>query len=296
MRFNTFRFLIGEGFRGLVKNAFMSAASVLVLVCCLLITGCAYLAIENIDHGFDEVYKQNVVMAYARQGTSKEDLAKIEQKIKDTDNVAQVEFRSKEELLDSYRNDPKLGTLLEDLEEDNPLPDIYVIHFDDLGLFSQTVNSIRTIRGIESVDYNEALAKMLTSARTMVFTIGIWVVALLLLVSLFIIVNTIKLTVYSRRLEVYIMRSVGATRRFIRFPFIVEGILLGTIAGGLSFGIVYGLYTLIGRYAQFGKDFQLVSFASVWQTLLIGFMGVGVLIGMIGSAISLSRYLKENTE
>lgn len=296
MRFNTLRFLIREGFRGMVKNGFMSAASVLVLVCCLLITGCAYLLIENIDHGFESIYKENVVVAYAEQGSDKEELTSIEKAIKEIANVAAVEFHSKEMLLQEYSSDANIGALLEDLEEDNPLPDTYIIHFKDLALFTQTVEKIEKIDGLEQVDYDAALAKMLTSARRMVFTVGIWMVALLLLVSLFIIVNTIKLTVYSRRLEIYIMRSVGATRRFIRFPFVVEGITLGVIAGGVTYGIIYGVYELVVRFVEFGKDFTPVPFATVWWQLLAGFMGIGVLIGIIGSSISLSRYLKENME
>ena len=296
MRFNTLRFLIREGFRGMVKNGFMSAASVLVLVCCLLITGCAYLLIENIDHGFESVYKENVVVAYAQQGSDKERLAAIEKAIKETANVSAVEFHSKEMLLQEYSSDENIGALLDDLEEDNPLPDTYIIHFKDLALFTQTVEKIETIDGLEQVDYDAALAKMLTSARKMVFTVGLWIVGLLLVVSLFIIVNTIKLTVYSRRLEIYIMRSVGATRRFIRFPFVVEGITLGVIAGGVTYGIIYGVYELVVRFVDLGKDFTPIPFASVWWQLLVGFMGIGVLIGVIGSSISLSRYLKENME
>ncbi len=296
MRFNTLRFLIREGYRGMFKNGFMSAASILVLVCCLLITGCAYLLTENIDHGFEEIYKENVVVAYAEQGLEKDELASIEKQLKDIKNVASVDFHSKEELLLEYTNDPDIGTLLEDLEEDNPLPDTYIIHFEDLAVFTTTVEKIEAVKGIEQVDYDAAMAKMLTSARSMVFTVGLAIVGLLLLVSLFIIVNTIKLTVYSRRLEIYIMRSVGATRRFIRFPFVVEGITLGVIAGGVAYGIIYGAYELLVRLVEFGDKFVPVPFESVWWQLLAGFMAVGVVIGIIGSTISLSRYLKENAE
>lgn len=296
MRFNTLRFLTREGFRGMLKNGFMSAASVLVLICCLLITGCAYLIIENIDHGFESIYKENVVAAYAEQGLEAEQLEEILEKIEKTDNVAAVEFHSKEALLEEYRSDPDLGSLLEDLEEDNPLPDMYFVHFEDLSTFDQTVRTIEKIEGLEQVDYNSAMAKLLTNARKTVFTVGIWIVGLLLCVSLFIIVNTIKLTVYSRRLEIYIMRSVGATKRFIRFPFVVEGVTLGVIAGGFTYGIIYGVYELVKRFVTFGDKFTPIAFSMVWWQLLVGFMGVGVLIGIVGSSISLSRYLKENME
>ena len=294
MRFNTLRFLIREGFRGLVKNWFMSAASILVLVSCLLITGCSYLVFENIDHGFAWAYQQNVVVAYAENGTTEEQLNEIELTLKDTANVSKVEFESKEELLKRY--EAELGSLLEDLEEDNPLPDTFVIHFEDLELFDKTVAKIARMDGIDSVDYDRALSESLVQVRTLVLTVGSWVIALLLLVSLFIIANTIKLTVYSRRLEIFIMRSVGATQWFIRFPFMVEGVILGLFAGGLAYGLVFVLYQFVGGMFDFGNSFQLISFAMVWWKLLLGFLAGGVVTGLLGSGISITRYLKEQTE
>ncbi len=294
MRFNTFRFLVREGFRGLKTNWFMSMASILVLVSCLLITGASYLVFENIEHGFAWAYQQNVVVAYVNEGTTDEQLAAIGQTLNDMDNVAEVTFESKEELLTRYEDE--LGALLEDLENDNPLPDTYVVHFKDLALFDATVSRIEQIEGIESVDYDKALSASLVKVRTLVMTIGGWVIALLLLVSLFIISNTIKLTVYSRRLEIFIMRSVGATRWFIRFPFMVGGIILGASAGVLAYGLVFGLYTLVGGMFDFGSLFQLISFTTVWWQLLVGFVAGGVLTGLLGSGISITRYLKEQTE
>ncbi len=294
MRFNTFRFLVREGFRGMGKNWFMSAASVLVLVSCLLITGCAYLVLENIEHGFDWAYQQNVVVVYADKGIESEKLTAIEKEITGMDNVVEVDFQSKEDLLSRYED--QLGSLLEDLEEDNPLQDAFVVHFEDLSLFNQTVKKIAKLDGVESVSYNEELSATLVQARTLVLTIGGWVIALLLLVSLFIIANTIKLTVYSRRLEIFIMRSVGATQWFIRFPFMVEGVVLGCLAGALAYGLVFGLYQTIGSMFDFGVMFQLVPFASVWWRLLLGFLAGGTLTGLLGSGISMSRYLKEQTE
>ena len=294
MRFNTFRFLVREGFRGMGKNWFMSAASVLVLVSCLLITGCAYLVLENIEHGFDWAYQQNVVVVYADKGIESEKLTAIEKEITGMDNIVEVEFQSKEDLLSRYED--QLGSLLEDLEEDNPLQDAFVVHFEDLSLFNQTVKKIAKLEGVESVSYNEELSATLVQARTLVLTIGGWVIALLLLVSLFIIANTIKLTVYSRRLEIFIMRSVGATQWFIRFPFMVEGVVLGCLAGALAYGLVFGLYQTIGGMFDFGAMFQLIPFASVWWRLLLGFLAGGTLTGLLGSGISMSRYLKEQTE
>ncbi len=296
MRFSTFRYLLREGFRSLAKNSFMAAASVLVLVSCLLITGCAYLVFENIDHGFDWAYQQNVVVVYSEAGATEEVNAEIRTALEAIENVEKnkIQFVSKEELLNRYSEE--FGELLTDLENDNPLPDSFVVSFKDLAAFDATVEQIEKIEHVESVDYNSDLSATLVKVRNLVLTVGVWVVALLLLVSLFIIANTIKLTVYSRRLEIFIMRSVGATRAFIRFPFMVEGLILGCFAGGLSYGLVFGLYTLVGKVFTFPSSFELISFGMVWWQLLLGFVAGGVVIGLVGSCISTGRYLKEQTE
>lgn len=293
MRIDTFRYLFKDGFRNLSQNAFMTIASVLVLVSCLLLTGSAYLVYENVEHGFEWAYQQNVVVAYAESSATDEQTNTIQQTLKAMDNVADVSFISKEDLLQRYQEE--FGDLLEDLENDNPLQDAFVISFTDLSLFDSTVSAIEKVAGIETVDYDQALSKSLVSIRDTVLTVGSWVIALLLIVSLFIIANTIKLTVYSRRLEISIMRSVGATHSFIRFPFMVEGVMLGCIAAVLSYGLVWLLYVVLGNNFTFGASFSLLPFAAVWWQLLLGFVVGGMLIGMLGSTISIGRYLKEHT-
>ncbi len=292
MRIDTFRYLVKEGFRNLFQNAFMTMASVLVLVSCLLLTGSAYLVYENVEHGFEWAYQQNVVVAYAESSATDAQTNTIQQTLKTMDNVADVTFISKEDLLHRYQEE--FGELLEDLENDNPLQDAFVVSFKDLSLFDHTVASIKEVAGIETVDYDQALSKSLVKIRNTVLTVGSWVIALLLIVSLFIIANTIKLTVYSRRLEISIMRSVGATHSFIRFPFMVEGVMLGCVAAILSYGLVFALYVLLGNNFTFGANFSLLSFSDVWWKLLLGFAVGGTLIGMLGSTISTGRYLKEH--
>ena len=292
MRFNTFRFLVREGFRSLAKNWFMSMASVLVLVSCLLVTGCAYLVFENVNHGFDWMYQQNVMVAYTKMDATDEEAVAIQAALEKLDNVVAVEYRSKESLLEQYRDD--LGDLLEGLEGDeNPLSDMFVIRLGELAVLETTVKAVEAVPGVDEVDFDKSLSSLLVETRRAVFTVGSWVIVLLLVVSLFIIANTIKLTVYSRRLEISIMRSVGATHWFIRFPFMVEGLMLGFFAGVLGYGLTYGVYELI-KY--FFTRFPLISFGMVWWQLLIGFLVGGMLTGLVGSAISTTRYLRENKE
>ncbi|MBQ9860977.1 MAG: permease-like cell division protein FtsX [Clostridia bacterium] len=294
MRFNTFRFLVKEGVRSLRQNLFMSAASILVLVSCLLITGCAYLVYENVEHAFDWAYQQNVVVAYAKDDVTGERATAMKTELEALDNVAQVEYISKEALLERYKDE--FGELLEDLEADNPLQDAFVISFEDLGLFDKTVSSVKTVEGVDKVDYDQALSQTLVKVRRVVLTVGVWVIALLLIVSLFIIANTIKLTVYSRRREISIMRSVGATPWFVRFPFMVEGIILGSAAGVVSYGLLFGIYEVIRQNFTFSSSLELIPFVAVWWQLLLGFLVGGMITGVLGSTVSIGRYLKENTD
>ena len=293
MKFSSIRYLLREGFRNLWQNRFMAVASIGVLVSCLLLTGGAYLIFANIDHIFDWVYEQNVVVAFADADCTEEEITQLEEKIKSITNVASVEHRSKDQLLEEMA-DSMPGAIFEDLKEDNPLQDAFIIAFSDLSKFDATLMQIQEIPHVEDVKNNAELAGQLTKIRQVVLAVGGWIIGILLLVSLFIIANTIKLTVYNRRLEIYIMKSVGATRAFIRTPFVIEGVVLGLLSGLLSYGILYFVYDRLAGMLTFGGNMvQLLPFSSVWWIMLIGFLVAGVLTGMCGSAISMGKYLQE---
>jgi cell division transport system permease protein len=293
MKFSSFRYLVREGFRNLWQNRFMALASIGVLVSCLLLTGGSYLVFRNIDHFFEWVYGQNVVVAFADADSTDDESAAIQEKLQAITNVEKVEFISKEDLLERYK-DSFPEVLLEDLREDNPLQDSFIVTFTDLSKFDATIMQIQQVENIDTVEYEPEIANMLTNVRKIVLAVGGWIIALLLLVSLFIIANTIKLTVYNRRLEIYIMRSVGATSGFIRFPFVVEGMMLGLVAGGAGYGLLYFVYSQLAKMFTFGNErMTLIPFSQVWGVLLVGFLAGGILTGMLGSAISMGKYLKE---
>ncbi len=292
MKWSSFQYLIREGFRNLWQNRFMAAASIGVLISCLLLTGGAYLTFVNIDHMFDWVYEQNVVVAFVDDAV--EDTAALEEKLESINNVVGVDFLSKEDTL--LRMEESLPpALFESLKgENNPLQHSFVITFQDLSKFESTLGQVESVEGVASVSYSGDLAATLTRIRQVILTVGGWIIAVLLLVSLFIISNTIKLTVYSRRLEIYIMKSVGATDAFIRFPFAVEGMIMGLLSGGLAYGIMCYLYNKLAASVSFGPMLGLVSFTrnQLWLILLVGFLVAGLFTGVLGSVISMSRYLK----
>lgn len=291
MRISSFRYLFKEGLHSLWQNRLMSLASIGVLISCLLLTGGAYLVFENIDSAFQNIYAQNVVLAYVDTEYPGDPQQELQQQINGITNVRDVEFMSRDEVLDRYKDDFS-DALYEELKADNPMQDVFVITLQDLSKFDVTVPQIEKVDGIVEISSSRDIAQMLTKLRNMVLSIGGWIIALLLIVSLFIIANTIKLTVYSRRLQIYIMKSVGATNGFVRMPFVIEGVVLGLLSGGLSYGLMYFIYTRLTAVFSF-DGFTLVEFSSVWWILLAGFLLAGFLVGALGSAISMGRYLRE---
>ncbi len=292
MRAHDVRYLMGEGFRNTWHNRFMALASVGVLVCCLLLTGFAYMVFVNIDHLFQTAYEQNVVAVYLDVEAEQSVVDRLGSELEAMDNVAKVEFISKDEMLARFEGEMDKAAY-EALKEDNPLQHTYIVSLHDLELFQPTLDAIEKLAGVEDVSYDGDIAATLTRVRGLVLGIGGAVILVLLAVSLFIISNTIKLTVHNRRLEIYIMKSVGATDGFVRFPFVVEGVVLGFLAGALSFGLLWLLYGQLVHNFATGVLWSLVPFAAVWLPVFCGFMMGGVLVGALGSFISMSRYLKQ---
>lgn len=293
MRLHDIEYLFKEGCRNTWQNRLMALASVGVLVCCLLLTGFAYILFANVDQMSQTAYEQNVIAVYLDGKQTPEQVADIGRTIREMANVEKADFISKEELLSKYDDVLDEETMEIYSGEGNPLPDTYIVSMKDLALFEQTLDEIRAVAGVEEVTYDAGTAEMLTRLRQVVLAIGGSVIALLLAVSLFIIVNTIKLTVHNRRLEIYIMKSVGATDGFIRFPFVVEGMLVGLTAGVIAYGLVAALYHALLNNLNFDNPLlTLLPFSDLWGTLLTGFLVGGVLVGICGSIISMGKYLR----
>lgn len=301
MKLSSLGYLIKEGFRNIKQNSFMSIASVLVLVSCLLLSGAAYLVFVNVEYAFDWAYEQNIAIVWATETTDEAQLNALGEQLRAMNNVSEVEFISKEQVLSDYAGGIPEATFASLQGENNPMLDAYKVTFLDLTLADQTIEQIKALDNIDDISYFEDVAEVLVSIRNAVMKIGGSIIVMLLFVSLFIISNTIKLTVYSRRLEIGIMKSVGATKAFIRLPFMVEGMVLGFCAGTLSFGILYFVYTRLITVPIGQINFVPMSNAGllgtlpVWSELLIGFLLIGTLTGMLGSGISIGRYLKEES-
>ena len=299
MKVRQFFHLLREGFRNTWQNRVMALASVGVLVCCLMLTGFSYLIYVNVESMFKHAIDQNVVAVFLERDLTDAQVKRIGQTLENMDAVNVKDFISKEEYLKLYAEDLTEGIVDSYQGDKNPLPNTYIVSMDenmlkDMNLYKKKLDEIQQVRGVEEVSYDAGVAETLSRIRGVALAVGGGIIGVLLVVSLFIIVNTIKLTVYNRRLEIYIMKSVGATDAFIRFPFAVEGMVMGLLSGGLAYGIMHYLYNKLAANVTFGPMLGLVSFTRnhLWLIVLVGFLVAGFLTGVLGSVISMSRYLK----
>lgn len=291
MKLSSFRYLNKEGFRNLWVNRLMTFASVGVLTACMILTGCFLLIILNINTQLQLVQDQNTVILFIESGTSNERISEIEDEIIEIGNVKSIYFKSSEEGLEEIKAsvDEKYKDAYDMLDADT-LPDSFVVTVRDISTNDETISKLEQIRSIESIKDNREYVETLKHIRNIVTGIGLGVVIILFIVSFFIVYNTISVTMYSRRLEIQIMRCVGATRRFIRYPFMLEGIFIGIISTAISLLLVYGIYIGVGSLL---KVEDIVPFSQAWWILLISFVIIGVITGIIASHKSVGKYLKK---
>ena len=296
MKGTSLKYLTHEGFRNVWVNRLMSLASVTVLMACLIIMGAGIMIYFNINNVVDKVQSQNVVMVYVADDASEEETTQISTSLKGISNVESCEFVPKEvafqEQIQSMGGD---AALFEGFDE-IPLPDAYKVTVKDLSQFENTVSQIKQINKVDSVRENSDLASKLLSLRHAVSIVSVGLVIMLFLVALFIISNTIRITMFSRKLEISIMKAVGATNWFIRWPFMIEGMILGTISGIVSLGVLWGLYAVAEKvFAQTLSliGFSLVPFSEYWWQILFVFVAIGLFTGGFGSLVSMAKYLKE---
>ena len=294
-RLSSLGYLLKEGVKNIWSTRTMSFASVGVLVSCLLLTGAAVLFSMNVDVAMKSLEGNNSTTVYLQEGLPTLTSLRVGQEIKQLDNIEECEFVSKQDavqnMLDMLGDD---GTVLEGLlGDENFLPDAFRISMKDLNLYDETAAQIEAINGVdEIIDYSD-IAEQLTSLDNLVTSVGFWIVLILSLVSLFIISNTIRVTMFSRRLEISIMKSVGATNWFVRVPFIVEGVIIGLLSGGVASGLLVLVYNKLVSSIASIPLFSPVDIGPItWRITLI-FMLAGALFGALGGLITLGKYLKK---
>lgn len=294
MKFSGFGYLIKEGIKNIWSNRMMSLASIGVLISCLLLTGAAELMSLNVAKAVDSIGGGNVTRVFLNQEITDLDAVYIEEELAKLDNVTETKFISKDDAIKEYQDTLREDIFEQLLGEGNPLPNSIDVTMADLSQYDSTIESILAVDGVESTRDNRDVAEKLTSLNSLVTTLSFWIMVALVIISIFIISNTIRMTMYSRRFEISIMKSVGATDTFVRIPFVVEGMTIGLLSGIVTSVLLFFLYDVVLKAIQNimpFNDFYSYSQVGGWATLV--FIFAGMMIGALGSMVSIGRYLKK---
>ena len=292
MSFSSFGYLIKEGFKNMWNNRMMTLASIGDLVSCLVLTGSALMLSINVSNIVDSVGDKNVTTVYLDDDISELEAVYIGKNLEKLDNITTATFYPKDEAIIAYKD--VLGEeVFENMTgDDNPLPHAYHVVMDDLSKYDDTVKAMLKIDGVSSVSSRSDVAERLTSLNTLVTMMSFWIILALGIISLFIIANTIRMTMYAHRFEISIMKSVGATNSFVRIPFVIEGVVIGLISSGIAIGLLALLSNAVISAVEHILPFEYIPFSDVMWPIIGAFLVAGVLVGALGSLVSIRRYLK----
>ena len=297
MKIKTLGYMIKQGMIGLWRNRGMSVASISSVTSALLILGIIITLVLNMNNiallgqsQFDNI------QVYLEDELDNQEIASIGGELENIQGVARVEYESQEDALEKMKESwGDQGYLLDTLEN-NPLPNSYIVYFQELEASQEVVQRIQEIEGVDEVRYYQEVIDNLISIADFVQLAGLVLIVILGLIAVFIISNTIKLTLNARRQEITIMKYVGATNWFIRWPFVIEGIILGLFGSLIALAIVYYgyqyLYNIVYTrfYALFAE--YIVSAEAMLQQIILLFVVLGIGVGILGSLISMRKHLK----
>lgn len=295
MGFNRFGYLIKTGFSGIFSHGLMSFVTVTIVTACLIIMGSFSLLVVNIDKLIDELEGSNDQMvAFVDDSLLDEGAKALESKLTQIPNVSSVSFVTRDDAMENFKKDFD-SELFESLGSE-ALRHRYIIHLNDISKMEETKEQVEALDGIARVKAHLEYARGFVSVRNIVSAVSFILTVILTAVSFFIMANTIKLATYTRREEIAIMRMVGASNSFIRLPFVVEGLILGTVGGLLAFFAEWGIYSLLANRVVAGSEgMQLISiipFGSLMSPVLLGFLGIGIVVGVFGGMSAIRSYLK----
>lgn len=300
MKATSFRYLLKEGVCNLWKNRVMSLTSIGVLTTCLLIVGAAYLITINVTSMVKYVESQSEMSVFMVRDADEATVQAAKAAIERNDAIASVEYISKAEgFAHMQESMGDAGSLVEDIRELNPIPDTFNVKIKDIEQTAEIKDQLAEIAGVETVTASVEVADTLTSVQNIATTLGGVIILALGIISLVIISNTIRATIFTRRKEINIMKFVGATNSFIRIPFLVEGFMLGLISAGISFFAIWGGYSyLLGEIAQDATSFlqsvfaNIIPFEELAANMAMFFGLTGTVLGTLGSAISIRNHVK----
>ena len=301
MKFSSFKYLFKQGVKNFFHNKRMSAASVGVVTSCLVLMGFCLSLVLNVNSFVSYLGDQNEIIIYIKNTADETQITAIKEKLNNDEEVKKYTFVTKEEALEEQKSylGQYRGLLSGYEDENNPLPASFRVHVNDLTKVSQVSLRFSGYDGVDYVSTPTELASVLIALKNITYYAGLFILGMLVLVSMVVISNTIRLTVYARRKEISIMKYVGATNGFIELPFVVEGLLIGTVSAVVTFALVSGGYIyLYGELSSLTAGFlgmlalSAVPYRSVWMYFLGGFMLFGWVIGGFASVLSMRRYLR----
>lgn len=297
---NSIGYLIKQGIKNIIINGVMSLACIGVLFSCLLLIGSSVLLTLNLNNIVADVENQNEIVIFLDDNASEFQIENISKFLNDNDVVDVFDFINKDEALKKHIEiTGNNESLFESLKDDNPLPDTYNIVLKDLSEIDDFIDDLSNLDGVEKVNAPVEVAKMIVSIKNIVNMSGIAIVCVLLFVSLIIISNTIKLTIYNRKKEINIMKFVGASDFFIKLPFLVEALSIGFLSAILAYCVLWQGYDyLISKISEIDLQWiksiysNVILFKDYNLYILAGFLSIGLFVGAVGSLFFVKKYVK----
>ena len=287
-------YYISEGFHSIFTHGFMSFAAVCMIVACLLIMGSFTLLAVNLNNMLGDLEAENEFLAYIDDTYTEEQAKAVQPKLEALPNVSKVTFVTRQEALDDFLAGRESNGLLDNLPPE-VLRDRFRIHVEDIELLEQTSDSVRDVTGVAKVVAAVEIAQGFVLVRNIATGVALVLIGILMVVSLFIIANTIKLATFYRREEIAIMKMCGATDGFIEWPFVVEGLILGLTGALVAFFAQWGIYSLVGKFVIQGNGLSLLTlipYGDMVSTILPVFCATGAVIGVVGSLLAIRKFLQ----
>nr|WP_325257899.1 permease-like cell division protein FtsX [uncultured Oscillibacter sp.] len=289
---HNFGYFVHEGFSNMFSHGFMSFAAIGITVACLLIMGTFTLVAVNANGLLEDLEQENEMLAFVDENF--EDTHALQQKLEAIPNVESVDFISRQEAMERFTEQYPDEEMFQDLDP-NILRDRFSLKIINLERISQTRAAVAAVNGIARVNASEEVAGGFIALRNVATVVCVALIAILFVVSVFIISNTIRLTTFDRREEIAIMRMVGATNGFIRWPFVYEGFLMGFLGASIAFLMQWGLYEAVARGVNTSDALQLIDvipFQELWVPVASSFAAAGIFIGVGGSLSAIRKYLQ----
>ena len=294
MKKNNIGYLLREGFRGIFRHGFRSFTSICVTVACLLIMGTFSLVMYNVHMMVTDLEHDNQILVYIDENYSTAQAKSVGSQINMISTVRNAEFVSRQQALDDFVDEQQDTQLFDGLDS-STFRDRYVVTLENTALIKQTTEEIKKIEGVADVNAHYEIANGFQMVQQVLNIASTIIIAVLFVVSLFIISNTVKLSMYDRKEEIAIMKMVGATDSFIRLPFVVEGLILGLFGSLIGFFLQWGLYDFLQNSVtkvDTLKLFQVAPFADVVELVAIVYAIAGLAVGVLGGLLSIRKFLK----